>query len=43
VPTLTIEAVIGWLDAGQPDPEHAATRIGHAVHGVIQAAQADPS
>ena len=38
VPTLTIEAVIAWLDTGQPDPDHAAERIGHAVHGVIQAA-----
>jgi AcrR family transcriptional regulator len=43
VPTLTIEAVIAWLDAGQPDPEHAAARIGHAVHGVIRAAQTDPT
>ena len=31
-----------WLDTGQPDPEHAAGRIGAAVHGVIQAAQTDP-
>jgi AcrR family transcriptional regulator len=38
IPTLTIEAVIAWLDAGQPDPDHAAGRIGHAVHGVIHAA-----
>jgi hypothetical protein len=30
--------VIAWLDAGQPDPEQAADRIGAAVHGVIQAA-----
>jgi AcrR family transcriptional regulator len=42
IPTLTIEAVIAWLDTGQPDPEHAAGRIGAAVHGVIQAAQTDP-
>jgi AcrR family transcriptional regulator len=41
VPTATIEAVIAWLDAGQPDPERAAARIGQAVHGIIQAAQAD--
>jgi hypothetical protein len=39
IPTLTIEAVIAWLDADQPDPEHAAARIGRAVHGVIGAAQ----
>jgi AcrR family transcriptional regulator len=38
IPTLTLEAVIAWLDAGQPEPEHAADRIGQAVHGVIQAA-----
>lgn len=40
IPTLAIEAVIAWLDAGQPDPEHAADRIAQAVHGVIAAAQA---
>ena len=38
VPTLTLEAVIAWLDTGQPDPDHAADRIRHALHGVIQAA-----
>ena len=38
VPTLTIESVIAWLDAGQPDPEHAADRISRAVHAVIAAA-----
>lgn len=41
VPTVTIEAVIAWLDAGHPDPDMAAERIGRAVHGVIEAAQAD--
>lgn len=39
IPTVTTEAVIAWLDAGQPDPGAAADRIGEAVHGVIQAAQ----
>jgi AcrR family transcriptional regulator len=39
IPALTIEAVIAWLDAGQPDPGHAADRIGQAIYGVIQAAQ----
>lgn len=39
IPTVTVEAVIAWLDAGQPDPGHAADRIGLAVHGVIAAAQ----
>ena len=38
IPTLTIEAVIAWLDAGQPDPEHAPDRVSTAVHGVIDAA-----
>ncbi|WP_206078079.1 CorA family divalent cation transporter [Prauserella endophytica] len=41
VPTLTLEAVIAWLDAGQPSPDHAADRIGHAIQGAIQAAQTD--
>lgn len=40
LPVFTTEAVIAWLDAGQPDPDHAADRIGQAVHGIIQAAQA---
>jgi AcrR family transcriptional regulator len=39
IPALTIEAVIAWLDAGQPDPAQAADRIGQAIRGVIQAAQ----
>ncbi|WP_327352770.1 TetR/AcrR family transcriptional regulator [Streptomyces sp. NBC_01304] len=38
IPAFTTEAVIAWLDAGQPDPEQAAARISQAVHGVIQAA-----
>jgi len=38
IPTVTTEAVIAWLDAGQPDPTEAADRIGDAVHGVIEAA-----
>jgi len=39
IPAVTIEAVIAWLDAGQPDPSQAANRIGQIVHGAIQAAQ----
>ncbi|MFG1708000.1 TetR/AcrR family transcriptional regulator [Nonomuraea sp. M3C6] len=39
IPTLTIEAVIAWLDAGQPDPDQVAERVGQAVHGVMAAAQ----
>jgi AcrR family transcriptional regulator len=38
IPTLTTEAVIAWLDAGQPDSDEAADRIGAAVHGVIEGA-----
>ncbi|GAA2808017.1 TetR/AcrR family transcriptional regulator [Saccharopolyspora taberi] len=38
VPAVALEAVLAWLDAGQPDPDTAAERIGQAVHGVIAAA-----
>lgn len=40
IPTLTIEAVIAWLDAGQPDPDQAAARIADTIHGAIAAATA---
>lgn len=43
IPALTVEAVIAWLDAGQPDPEAAADRIGEVVHGAIRAAQRGPA
>jgi hypothetical protein len=39
IPAITIEAVIAWLDAGQPDPGQAANRIGQVVYSAIQAAQ----
>lgn len=39
VPTLTLEAVIAWLDAGQPDIDQAARRIRRAIDGVIEAAR----
>jgi len=39
IPALTTEAVIAWLDAGQPDQDQAADRIGQVVYGAIQAAQ----
>ncbi|WP_245830128.1 TetR/AcrR family transcriptional regulator [Mycobacterium numidiamassiliense] len=39
LPALTTDAVIAWLDAGQPDPEQAAQRIRHIVDAVIHAAQ----
>lgn len=43
IPKMTIEAVIAWLDTGQPDTEDAAGRIAMAVHGIIQAAQHEHS
>ncbi|MDR0341628.1 MAG: TetR/AcrR family transcriptional regulator [Nocardiopsaceae bacterium] len=39
VPAVAIEAVIAWLDAGQPDPGQAPGRIGQVIFGAIQAAQ----
>ena len=38
-PVVAIEAVIAWLDAGQPDPDQAADRIRQALACVITAAQ----
>ena len=40
VPTVAVEAVMAWLDAGQPDQATAAYRVGQAVYGVIEAARA---
>jgi AcrR family transcriptional regulator len=42
VPTVAIAAVTAWLDAGRPDPEHAADRVRDAIYGVIAAAQRRP-
>ena len=39
-PAVAIEAVIAWLDAGQPDPARAAARVRQAVMGVVGAATA---
>lgn len=39
VPAFTIEAVISWLDAGRPDPDLAAERIGQAIDGIVRAAR----
>jgi AcrR family transcriptional regulator len=41
LPTVTLEAVIAWLDTGQPDPDRAADHIGLVIESLIQAAQAD--
>jgi AcrR family transcriptional regulator len=38
-PTMAVEAITAWLDAGQPNPNQAANRIRHAIGGVIGAAQ----
>jgi hypothetical protein len=38
-PVVAIEAVMAWLDAGQPDPDQAAYRSRQALAGVISAAQ----
>jgi hypothetical protein len=37
-PVVAIEAIIAWLDAGQPDPTQAAARVRQAIIGVIGAA-----
>jgi AcrR family transcriptional regulator len=39
-PVVAIEAIIAWLDTGQPDPAGAAARVRQAVMGVIGAAVA---
>ena len=43
LPTVTLEAVIAWLDAGQPDPDRAAEHISYAIDSVIHAALVDRS
>jgi AcrR family transcriptional regulator len=37
-PVVAIEAIIAWLDAGQPDPGQAAARVRQVIAGVIFAA-----
>jgi AcrR family transcriptional regulator len=39
-PAAAIEAIIAWLDAGQPDGHLAADRVRHVIAGVISAAGA---
>jgi AcrR family transcriptional regulator len=39
IPTVVLESVIAWLDAGQPDPEQAAQRISAAITAIIEAAR----
>jgi AcrR family transcriptional regulator len=38
-PTATIEAVIAWLDVGQPAPNEAAKRIQRIVGAIVDAAR----
>jgi AcrR family transcriptional regulator len=42
-PTVAIEAIIAWLDAGQPDPDQAPERVRQALGGVLQAAAQPPA
>ncbi len=42
-PSAAIEAIIAWLDTGQPDPDVAAHRVRHVIAGVVTAATAAPS
>jgi hypothetical protein len=37
-PMAAVEAIIAWLDAGQPDPGQVAERIREVLAGVIRAA-----
>jgi len=39
-PTVAVDAVIAWLDAGQPDPEKAAQGIGRVLAAIVEAAEA---
>lgn len=41
LPAITVDAVIAWLDAGQPDPDTAPARIDSVVQGVIAAIRID--
>lgn len=38
VPTVALEAVLAWLDTGQPEPDRAPERVARAIHAVIGAA-----
>lgn len=41
-PTVAVEAIIAWLEAGQPDPDQAADNVRHVIAGVIGAAAGRP-
>lgn len=38
-PTVAVDAVIAWLDAGQPDRDRAAERILQVLAAITEAAQ----
>jgi AcrR family transcriptional regulator len=38
--TVAVEAIIAWLDAGQPDPDHAVARIRHVLDAIVDTTQA---
>ncbi|MEU8223438.1 TetR/AcrR family transcriptional regulator [Kribbella sp. NPDC048915] len=43
IPTIAIEAVIAWLDAGTPAPDTAADTITEVIGAAVTAIAADPS
>lgn len=42
IPTVAIDAVLTWLDAGCPQPETAPARIQQMISGVVEAMQPSP-
>lgn len=43
IPTIAVEAVIAWLDAGQPAPAAAADTINHMIGAAVTAISAGSS
>jgi AcrR family transcriptional regulator len=43
IPTIAVEAVIAWLDAGQPGPAAAAETINHMIGAAVTAISAGSS
>jgi AcrR family transcriptional regulator len=37
IPTIAVEAVVAWLDAGQPDPDTAGDIIGQVIGAAVKA------
>jgi hypothetical protein len=40
MPVLIVEAIISWLDAGRPDPEHASETIRGTLGSMIRSLRA---